>query len=198
MQSILLTKPIKNIPDKLFYKSKTLIQNSIHDEYSRRLIYPAFQYNAVNTKTGEFSGTMIAAPMKYSNPAKRFYPYKHPYKSFFINYLSTENHHQGFGKAFIELAKNESKKYNCKGRVHLIASRIYDRTNPPHIFYKKCGFISQSEDINKYLDTCINSNTQMDYFLADNLEMFLPIKEQDHKKSIQILTKLTSFLKKLL
>ncbi len=197
MQSILFTKPLKRLPEKLFYKTKTTINNSIHDKNSQPRTYPAFQYTAIDTKTNRYAGKMIAAPMEYANPAQRFYPYKKKYRSFYIHYIKSEEQYQGFGQAFIELAKTESKNYNCEGRVHLIASRIYDRNNPPHIFYKKCGFICKSARINQYLDSCIKLHKQISFYMSDNLDMFLPVESSAHK-SISKLSALLNYIKNLI
>lgn len=196
MQSLLSIKPLKTIPDKLFYKVETTITDSMHDKNSETRTYPAFQYTGINTKTGEAGGKMIAAPMLYENPVQYFYPYDKPYRSFYIHYLRSEEKYQGFGTAFINLAKAESRKYNCNRRIHLIASRIYDRENPPHIFYKKQGFICQSKSINKYLDSCIRLNKKISLYMSQNLDMFLPIKETV-KKAPSLLTAIFNYLKNI-
>lgn len=197
MRSLLFTKPLKQLPEKLFYKTQTTINDAVHDKNSQCLTYPAFQYTAINTKTNEYAGKMIAAPLEYANPAKRFYPYNKPYRSFYISYLKSEEPYKGFGRAFIELAKTESKNYNCEGRIHLIASRLYDRNNPPHIFYKKCGFISNSNIMNKYLDSCIQLQKQISFYMSDNLDMFLPIKPTA-KKSVSKLSALFNYIRNLI
>lgn len=194
--STLHSKPLQKVPSKLFYKTEMILKDCIHTKDSSTQEVKAFRYTMADTKTGQYAGEMIAAPMEYANTAKRFYPIKSPYRSFYIDYLKTTESGLGYGTEFIKLAKNESKKYNCNGRVHLIASRLYDRNRPPHIFYKKCGFMSQSVVMNTYLDRCIRWMMPMDLAMADNLDMFLPI-DKVVKNSISKFITLITYLKQL-
>ncbi len=174
--SILFTKPLRKLPKQIIYKAYKPIIDIEDDSVFPRLI-PGFSYKMADTKTGQVLGEMIAAPVVKYNRKNEFYPEELPYVSFFIHLIKTFSQGEGFGTKLIELAKRESVNYGCEGRVHLISSRIFDRNNPPHIFYKKNGFISNSQEMNDYLDNCIKSGTKLDVYSdkADNLNMYLPV-----------------------
>lgn len=194
--SLLFIKPLKTMPDRLIYKTKTTIQDCIHSKDSKVGKYPAYIYNMVDVKNGgKFVGKMIAAPILYQNPSMRFYQIPAPYKSFYIELLKTFERGNGYGKEFINFAKIESKKYGCEGRIHLIASRLYDRLRPPHVFYKKCGFISKSALMNAYLDNCIKLNRPIGFAMSDNLDMFMPLVEHTGNLLIKAFN-LWKFIKK--
>lgn len=185
----MLNTPIKTLPRILIYKSSKAASVLGWSNYKPAKPY---LYRMVDTKSGKFVGEMIGAPVLHNNKKAKqiFYPKNSPYKSFYIGYLSIEERFMGYGKEFIRFAKNLSKQSGCKGRVHLIASRVYDRYWPPHVFYKKCGFLSNDSFMNHYLDDCIKSNTQIESSIADNLNMYLPVGDVPEK----IQTKFQAFL----
>lgn len=185
--SILLTKP-QPLPPQLFCKYYGTTEGCNEIRY---------KYNMIDTKTGNYLGTMEGGPVVYNDKDKMFYPQRKPYKSFYISYLNSTEEGFGHGRQFIELAKKESKKYNCGGRVHLIASRVYSPQSPPHLFYRKCGFTSNFEKINKYMDKCILLSRKMDWTKANNLPMYLPVSKET-KSKIPKLTGIIKFIKKFL
>ena len=183
----MLTRPIKELPKILIYKCPKTT-NKINWQYKN--VEP-FEYRMVDTATGQYVGKMIGGPVLHKNSKRHiFYPINSPYKSFYISYLNIEERFMGYGKEFISFARNLSKQSGCNGRVHLVASRVYDRYWPPHIFYKKCGFVSNDSFMNNYLNDCIKSNAQIESAIADNLNMYLPVGDMPEK----IQTKFQAFL----
>lgn len=184
------------LPQRLIYKHPTT--RIIFRDAVNTADFDAYEYRMCDTQTGEYLGRMIAGPMVCDKSDKKyFYPKNNKYKSFFIDGLYPKYSGEGIGTDFIKLAKKESMASDCCGRVHLVASRIYDPSRPPHIFYRKCGFISNKPNINKYIDRCIKYNRKMHWSMADNLPMYLPEK-QVMKKSHKLLGKVIKFLSKII
>lgn len=184
---MLLTRPVKQIPRILIYKCpKTTNKRN----WQYKDIIPS-EYRMVDTLTGKFVGEMVGGPVLHNNSKQHvFYPINSPYKSFYISYLNIEEQFMGYGRQFINFAKNLSRRSGCNGRVHLVASRVYDRNHPPHVFYKKCGFFSNNGFMNNYIDNCISSDCSMEIAFADNLNMYLPVGDVPEK----IQTKFQAFL----
>ena len=156
-----------------------------------------YKYHLLDTKTGKQLGEMEARPVLYNIGNRAFYPQVAPYKSFEIDYLKSNVRDKGNGSKFITLAKNESKALDCKGRVHLIASRVYDYDRPPHVFYKKMGFVSNSSKMNKYLDKCIKFGMNVSQSKSSPLCMYLPYTPIEAPK-VSTLGKLFKLLKGLI
>lgn len=192
--SILFTKPFKKMPRELIFEHDIMIYADDVLERNPRAGVLGIGYRMADTRTGKYVGEMKAVPGVCN--WKTFYPITDPYATFYIHNLQTTIQRQGYGKKFIELAKSESKLYGCKGRISLVACRIFDPQNPPHIFYRKMGFTSQNEKMNKYLDHCIKHNKKMHWTMADNLDMYLPI-EENVKKSVSKIGKLFQKIKKI-
>ena len=170
MNTLLFPK-LKNIPKLLIYK-KDVISN----QYGI-----VSQYRMANTQTGEYAGEMYARKVT-ENMFSQYYPSLTPYDTFKIEYLATEDSNQGYGSAFIKIAKKESFRNGCQGRVTLDASRVFTPKKPPHIFYRKQGFTSIYTDRIKYIDKCIKEKRQLHWTMADNLPMYLPLNTQQQKK----------------
>lgn len=188
-------KPLQKLPQVLIYKCP---KPPIIVGYTYQHSGQPDLYRMVDIKTGKYVGEMIGAPILHEKHIKpKFYPLATPYRSFYIADLQIEERFMGYGRKFIEFAKALSKKSNCKGRVHLVASRIYDRYCPPHIFYKKCGFMSNNKFMNDYLDNCIALNCEIESEFADNLNMFLPVGDKIEKVQTKF-DKIINFLKRFI
>ena len=142
--------PLKQLPrtDYITYSYKT--KNHTHI------------YNMIDIKTGALVGKMKARPEIISDKSRRFSPNADIYHSFFIDRLFSYTRGRGVGEAFIKIAKKESFRNFCLGNIHTIASSLFDRQNPPYIFFRKQGF-----NFNKYstitakkIDDCIKHKTQ--------------------------------------
>ena len=147
--SLLLTKPVKKLPEVLFYSRPST--NS---------------YTMISTKNPEILGHMRAFVSNYH--------FKDPY--LFVHQLVIfKNKRQGYGTKFLDFAKNLSKKSGCGGRVRLIATTTaYDPRNPPHLFYRKNGFSSNNKKFIAKMDRYIRKNKQLDYRTTHRLEMYYP------------------------
>lgn len=146
----MITRPIQKLPNILIYKFP---EPPLIFGYTYRHSGKPVLYHMVDTKTGKFVGEMVGHIVTHDSSIKQdFYPIKEPYKSFYIAELKMNERFKGYGRKFIELAQNLSKKSGCNGRVHLVSSRYLDLQNPPHVFYRKCGFTSNSDFMNSYLD----------------------------------------------
>lgn len=191
----MLIRPLGKLPNILIYKSPKPV-NIIGYTY-RRSGKPAL-YRMIDVKTGKYVGEMVGAPVVHdSHIGHDFYPIKTPYNSFYIADLQMEERFMGYGKKFLDFAQVLSKKSGCNGRVHLVASRIYDRYFPPHIFYKKSGFVSNNKFMNDYLDNCISSKCQIEPDIVDNLNMYLPVGDPVNKPQSKLRT-FINFLKRFL
>ena len=147
-----------------------------------------------DTETGEYAGEMITRTMRDVN-LNEIYPEEKTVDALKIERLIVENKRQGYGSAFLRFAQAESERKGCGGKVFLVASRIYAPKHPCHIFYRKQGYTSTNNFINRILDKCIKNQTKLAPEYADNLLMFRPIdeaKQPQHQES-----RLLKFLKKL-
>ena len=186
--------PQKNIPNKLFYRQEMY---NTGQTFATDCSPVGYKYHLLDTKTGKQLGEMEARPVLYNIGNRSFYPQIDPYKSFEIDYLKSNVRDKGNGTKFITLAKKESKALDCKGRVHLIASRVYDYDRPPHVFYKKMGFVSNSSKMNKYLDKCIKFGMNVSQSKSSPLCMYLPYTPIEAPK-VSTLGKLFKLLKGLI
>ena len=184
MLSLYIPK-IKKIPDLLIYSRK--VQSPRFGEITH--------FTMADTRTSEFAGTMYTKKVT-EDLVSQYYPTLSCYDSLKIEYLRTEESGLGYGRAFINLAKIQSRKEGCNGRVHLDASRVYTPRRPPHIFYRKCGFTSIYQDRIKYIDECIRKHKQLHWSMADNLPMYLPLKKENTRK-VSFYSKILSYINKL-
>ena len=155
-QSILLTKPIKDMPKGLIYN------------YSRDY------YSLIETKTGKIVGEMRAYPIFND---KLYYRDKDVNDAiFYISSLDIFPKYQkkGWGEYFIKFAKNESVNQDCGRRVSLVA---YNYDKCPHAFYFKQGFVTLNERTNKILAEYVKNHWIP--FHWDAMEMYLPEKKID-------------------
>ena len=173
MISLIASKPLKAIPKRLCYYTvkNNLPPNPVHD-------FMVLTYNMADTKTGELLGEMIVSPMIFDGRVnKKIYPEeKGFFKSLQIFRIMSFERGVGVGSDFIKVAKSESKRFGCDGRVNVISSPVYDRKNPPHVFYKKNGFTSVSEIINNKLNECIIQKKKASFKNITGIHMYLPIQ----------------------
>lgn len=151
-----------------------------------------------DTETGEYAGEMITRTMRDVN-LNEIYPEEKTVDALKIERLIVENKRQGYGSAFLRFAQAESERKGCGGKVFLVASRIYAPKHPCHIFYRKQGYTSTNNFINRILDKCIKNQTKLAPEYADNLLMFRPIdeaKQPQHQESrlLKILKKLFNII----
>lgn len=111
-----------------------LVVYSYKNKNSSSCIYNMFDRN------GDFVGMMKAYPEVLQDDYRRFSPNSSRYKSFFIDRLFAYKRNVGVGKAFINIAKKESFRFLCLGNIHTIASSVFDKVNPPYVFFRKMGF----------------------------------------------------------
>lgn len=141
-------------------------------------------------------GRMETTPMVVNNRYREYSPNADEYRSLFINRLIVNRRNQGIGSAFINIAKKESVRKFCLGNLHVISSNLFDKKNPPHIFYRKMGFCfnKHSARTEKYIDECIQYNEP--YFpgiCPNDIPMYI---EKCVKNQKQCLDKLYEFRKK--
>ena len=97
------------------------------------------------------------------------------YYSMYIKRLKAENPKQGIGTKLIHLARCESLRYDCNGRIHLDA---VNRDNPPFYFYRKLGFTTQDTNKLNIIDKYMQSNTQFpEKYNRWCISMYLPISK---------------------
>ena len=171
-QSILLTKPLKEVPRRIVFKSPEKYR--VFDNLNGTKTY-AHIYNMVDVETKEVVGTMKAGPVEYKNRRWQIYPMDIPYKSYYVAYVESADSGFGYGSDLLKLAETESRRTGCEGRVHLTASRVYTPSRPPHLFYRKRGFVSVSPYLNEVMDFYISMGKPLPSEYADNIEMYLPV-----------------------
>ena len=172
--SILYTKPLKQIPKGLIYKVPT---NS--------------SYRLFSTNDGSFVGKMYAYAKDCTNSS--FYDVEPNGETFHIYSFEIfdEYKRKGWGEYFAQFAKNESYKQGCKGRTSLVA---YNSDKSPHVFWWKQGFVTKDKDTNRLLDSYVQNNVSPWYMPAK--DMFLPI-EKYMKKPKPISTEPPTFWEKV-
>lgn len=143
---------------------KFVIQNKINGFNN----YKMFNQN------GEILGTMQAIPERVDTP--EFYPANDCYYSFYINRLDALKRNNGVGRSFIKIARKESYRNACEGRVHLIAKNPKDIYDKPDIFYRKCGFDSSNKYHIEKIDEAIKNNKPLENLWQQTL-MYLPLKK---------------------
>lgn len=107
-------------------------------------------------------GDMVAFPERIKEHAT-YYPDSKNYASLYVAnlFVAKEHRGKGVGKALMNIAKSESQRRNCNGRVHLIAEHTDLSQPPPHIFYRKNGLASQDWVKIDKIDTMIDYGTTL-------------------------------------
>lgn len=157
---------------KVIYKPFKIPKGLIYDAPTNDYFY------LINTKTGELAGKMCA---KIENDYDNMYNQGKKTKLFYINYLNIQYKEQGkgWGKYLIDFAKNKSLEMKSEGRVSLFA---FNPEEPPHLFYKKLGFISKNNKKNKIMDECIRKRKPAPNWYG--LRMYLPIENNEKKENV--------------
>lgn len=126
-------------------------------------------YLLIKATTGDVVGRMRASVQRDSG---NMYEQSRRTKVFYIDHLdiNCSERRNGWGKYFIDFAKNKSQEMESEGRVSLYS---FNPNFPPHIFYRKLGFATKSNKINKKLDECIRNKRFI--CLQRGLRMYLPI-----------------------
>lgn len=187
-------------PSTITPPQKFSTERIVYNKWIKTNHGPMINYRMADIKQGAYVGQMYARPVT-ETIFSSYYPALHSYDSFKIEEIRIEPNERrnGHGASFINIAKNESRRYNCNGRVHVNASRIFDRENPPHIFYRKQGFTSIFKNKIRYIDECIRKHKKMSLEMADNLEMYLPLQCAHSAKQKQVSgSKLAIFIKKIM
>ncbi len=143
VDSVLRTKSLKTLPETL-----TFCKNS--------------HYNLFSTKDGSLLGEMIAYPITLEKNAFYYPGAKKSFNCFYIDELIANVKKHGIGRTLINIAKKESYKKGCNGRINLVATCIDDSKISPQTFYYKMGFTTTNK---KHLQEIIrikdNQNPQM-------------------------------------
>ncbi len=117
-------------------------------------------YRMFNTKNGNLIGEMVAYPSVKQDV-------------FIDRLLIYKDRRNGYGKNFLNFAKNMSKNFGFEGRMSVCAGTLAeDPFNPPHIFYRKYGFTSDNKKLLKMIDQHMNKNKQLNYRTMPDLMMY--------------------------
>ena len=190
-KSILFSKPIKDFPERLIYRSSEASRVPDGINGSKTFVYT---YKMYDTKAKAVVGLMKAGPVNYKNKRCEIYPMDTPYNSYYISYLETVDSGYNYGTDLINLAKNESMQSYCEGRVHLVASRTFSPRRPPHLFYRKLGFQTNSSFLNDVMDFYVSIGEQLPWEYSGNVMMYTPVAIKNPKKR-SIFSFMVNFLK---
>ena len=164
VKSILQTYTVKNLPEHLIY-------------FNRK----KSNYTMFSTHTGEILGKMSVQP-EYIYSNNIYYPNIKCYSSLYIKSLKAEKRRSGIGQELINLARRESIRRGCEGRVHLIAKNVTrEADNLPYVAYRKMGFDSQQKWEITSIDRYIKTGETLPLLLKRGLAMFLPVKNYCEK-----------------
>lgn len=163
----------QKMPDFLIYSKRNV---KMFDLSKRETIIVDI-HRMTDTRNGLYAGQMITRPIK-NFTCDEIYPEEKICSALKIELLKIANERHGYGKEFLKFAQAESKQQGCKGKVFLVASRIYDPRHPCHIFYRKQGYTSTDNYINYILDRCIRNHSKLSYEYADNLLMYKPLQAE--------------------
>lgn len=123
---------------KPFDKNLKNIVAKVGDNY----ILSSMEYD---TKLKKFNFKQLGRMKGYPylvRDCEEYYPDKDIYYSFYIAKVKANEFRKGIGKKLIQLAKCESYRYDCNGKIHLDA---VNEARPPFYFYRALGFDSQDK-----------------------------------------------------
>ena len=129
-------------------------------------------------RNGNYVGNMVAHPERIFDKFT-YYPKIKNYASLYIAnlFINKNFRSKGAGKAFLNIAKRESYRRNCDGRVHLIAEHADLRQPPPHIFYRKQGFSTQFLSTLEKIDKIIKYGVKQINEEFQNIPMYFELKK---------------------
>lgn len=136
-----IRKP-KKLPKRLIYHRK--VKTPLEEKYD---VFKMF-----STQTGHELGMLATLPDVKKIELSSYYPKGDWKPSLYIMDLHSFERDKGVGTMFINFAKILSEKLGMHGRLHLISSDMYDKSRPPHIFYRKQGFTSRNVKRVKEMD----------------------------------------------
>lgn len=153
-----ITRKVKTLPEYLIY------HNRKKDSYT-----------LFSTKTGDILGKMQAYP-DFIFDDRTYYPKERGYTSFFISNITAYTKRKGVGTALINLAKRESIRRNCEGKIHLIAKNITkDADNLPILFYRKLNFSSQYRGLMENIDAFLKGEKELSPIANKSIPMFMQV-----------------------
>ena len=166
-------RPLGKTPEEVVYKTGL----TFFDDLNTNI------FIMLRTKRPHERCVMITRPEKIKRDGKNI-------PSLYIWRILSQPKNCGLGSAMIDFAKFYSKQNNYLGNIHLNANYGYTPYSIPHIFYRKQGFNTKYDYINKKMDDFIKSNTPATYKDFDNIEMYYPPIKSPEKKWQTILRKL--------
>lgn len=140
----LTPKPSAKLPEVLFYKRPIKSVMSPPQE----------EFVAFSTKGDKNWGEIVLHKSKLQH--------RKDYEgdTLAIDFISSNDRQKGLGSAMIDFAKNLSKKNGCNGYLVLRADSSIDKHHVPHIFYRKQGFTTLDNKLDRKLDSFIKDNKQ--------------------------------------
>ena len=141
--------------ERLSFRSNT--QYKLFDQSKQRnwlrsmTIGVNMSYSRINSRginAGNLTGSALADALFMD-------PNMDVYESFYVAKLEANELRKGTGRKLIHLAKCESRRLNCEGRVHLDA---VNQDNPPFYFYRRMGFDSQDKHKIEIIDKLLEKN----------------------------------------
>lgn len=132
-------------------------------------------YTLFSTKTKKVLGSMQAYP-EFIFDRRTYYPNEIGYNSLYIASIISFIKGCGVGTALINLAKKESIRRNCEGKIHLVARNITgEPDNIPIIFYRKLHFNSQYIYLMKNIDTFLKREKELSTQAMKSTPMYMPV-----------------------
>ncbi len=151
------------------YRLKSLPEYLIYNDAKKDT------YNLFSTKTKKIMGSMQAYP-EFILDRRTYYPNEIGYNSLYIANITSFVKGCGVGTALINLAKKESIRRNCEGRIHLVARNITgEPDNIPIIFYRKLHFNSQYSCLMKNIDAFLKGEKALSTQSTKSIPMYMPV-----------------------
>lgn len=153
-----MLEPLKPLPKYLIYSKK--LTNT------KRKV---FEHILFSTKTGEELGFMITGNITGYHRDINLVG-----EQLGIDYLKSYKPNQGVGTALINFAKFLSRDNGYNGYICLKADGTMDTKRAPHQFYRKMGFTTLNDKIDKKIDRFNSKQKQATYKDLKCMLMFYP------------------------
>lgn len=140
--NILRTLPIKELPKELIYKRRiNTVMKPTQVEY------------VFFSTTGDKNWGEVVLHKR--NDWDLLENFRGPY--LIIDWIKTEQKDKGLGRTILKFCENYSKQIGCNGKMILLADPSYRPEKIPHLFYRKFGFTTFDNKLDRKMDRFIKN-----------------------------------------